>query len=172
MNEVFAELEIYEKEPSDFSLEASAVGCYVEIEGKLLLLQYSSQKIHVGKWDVPGGRLEDHETPEQGALRELFEETGILLEDRSQIQHVPPLYIHGKLDYIYYQFQILLDAVPSILLSPEHQNFIWASPEVRKALPLVDRAEDVLQMYRKALQKKGRASSINVHLILRTEDKL
>jgi 8-oxo-dGTP diphosphatase len=172
MNEVFSELQFYEKEPPGFSLQASAVGCYVEIEGKLLLLQYSPPKIHMGKWDVPGGMLEQNETLEQGALRELFEETGIFIEDRSRIRHVLSLYIRGKLDYLYHQFQIQLDAPPSILLSREHQNYVWASPSDMKALPLVERADDVLTLYRKTLLKKGRAACVNAYLLLRKENKI
>jgi 8-oxo-dGTP diphosphatase len=30
-------------------------------------------------WNIPSGRVEDHETPEEGACRELSEETGLMV---------------------------------------------------------------------------------------------
>ena len=172
MNEVFLDLEIFEKEPKGFSLSAEAVGCYIEIDGKLLLLQYSTEKVHVGKWDVPGGKLEENETPQEGAIRELFEETGIVLDQSSKVQHVLSLYIRGKLDYIYHQFKIQLDQIPPVHLSSEHLNFIWASGQDLKKLPLVERADDVLQFYRTALTNKRGAASVNAYLILRKDDQI
>lgn len=41
-------------------------------DGKLLLVRKPN-----AKWNLPGGKLEAKETPEQAAIRELAEETGI-----------------------------------------------------------------------------------------------
>lgn len=44
---------------------------------------------HAGQWALPGGRIDAGESPEQAALRELHEETGLRL---------PPAAILGRLD--------------------------------------------------------------------------
>src|SRR5690242_16173700 len=172
MNETFSDLEMHLKKPEGFASCAEAVGCYIEIDGRLLLLQYAAQKkIHRNKWDVPGGMLEENETPMQGALRELFEETGIAAEQLADISHVLTLYIRGKKDYIFHQFKCEMQAIPSVYLSSEHQNFTWASAQDLREMPLVDRAIDVLERYRYALHKQ-RAASVNAYLILRDQKRV
>jgi len=37
--------------------------------------------MHFGKWNVPGGKVEPGETPEECAAREVYEETGLTVED-------------------------------------------------------------------------------------------
>ena len=37
-------------------------------------------------WGLPGGGVEDHETFEQGAARELFEETGVSLAPQTRLR--------------------------------------------------------------------------------------
>ena len=44
---------------------------------------------HAGQYALPGGRLDDGETPEQAALRETHEEIGLRLE---------PSHVLGRLD--------------------------------------------------------------------------
>ncbi len=52
------------------------VGGIVVHAGHLLLVQRGQQP-SLGLWSIPGGRLEDGETPEQGCAREVREETGL-----------------------------------------------------------------------------------------------
>ncbi|MFH1771001.1 MAG: NUDIX domain-containing protein [archaeon] len=51
-------------------------GCRIEKDGKLLLLH----KIKWNHWELPGGKIEPGETPEQTAKREAEEETGCKVE--------------------------------------------------------------------------------------------
>lgn len=50
-----------------------------EAPALLLTRRALSLRVHAGQWALPGGRIDDGETPEQAALRELHEETGLVL---------------------------------------------------------------------------------------------
>lgn len=45
----------------------------------LLTKRASDLRTHAGQWAMPGGRIDDGESPEQAALRELQEEVGLAL---------------------------------------------------------------------------------------------
>ena len=57
--------------------------CYIERGGKYLMLLRNKKDgdINRGKWIGVGGKLEPGETPEQCALREIKEETGLTVRD-------------------------------------------------------------------------------------------
>jgi 8-oxo-dGTP diphosphatase len=48
-------------------------------DGRILLIRRGAQPFK-GEWAVPGGRIEDNETAEQCAVREMKEETGLDVE--------------------------------------------------------------------------------------------
>ena len=51
------------------------VGGIIEKEGKFLMVQEAKKKCY-GKWNFPAGHLEEGEKIYDGAIREIFEETG------------------------------------------------------------------------------------------------
>ena len=55
--------------------------CYIEQDGKYLMLHRTKKKkdINGGKWIGVGGHLEEGEAPEDCLVREVLEETGLLL---------------------------------------------------------------------------------------------
>ena len=53
--------------------------CYIKHDGCTLMV-YRNRKahdIHEGKWNGLGGKFEAEETPEECAVREVFEESGL-----------------------------------------------------------------------------------------------
>ena len=46
----------------------------------ILTRRLSTLRDHAGQWALPGGRIDDGETPEQTALREMSEEVGLTLD--------------------------------------------------------------------------------------------
>ncbi len=51
----------------------------------VLTRRAGSLRAHAGQWALPGGRIDEGETPEQAALRELHEEVGLQLGNDSLI---------------------------------------------------------------------------------------
>ena len=63
------------------SLNLTTVTCaLIESEGKILIARRAADQKLAGKWEFPGGKVEDKESPEECLKRELEEEFGIQVE--------------------------------------------------------------------------------------------
>ena len=54
-----------------------AVRCYLIKDNKVVVTKYKDGNIKAGYYEIPGGKIEEGETPEQTVVREMKEETGI-----------------------------------------------------------------------------------------------
>lgn len=150
-----ATISVYDKMPEQFSPKVEVAAIYVNVKGKILLLQLASHKRENGSWGVPCGKLEAHEKPLHAAKRELFEETGINIASDEAFEPLGTLYIRKpELDYAYHFFGICLNTMPLLLLSEEHCSYCWVSCEESKALPLMNGAKQALDAY---YQRRGKA---------------
>lgn len=57
--------------------------CYVRRAGRTLMMQRvkKTNDVHHGKWNGLGGKLQDGESPEECAIREIKEESGLVAQD-------------------------------------------------------------------------------------------
>lgn len=58
-----------------------AVRCYLVKDNKVVVTKYKEGKKKAGYYDIPGGKIEGEETPEQTAIREMKEETGLKIKN-------------------------------------------------------------------------------------------
>jgi 8-oxo-dGTP pyrophosphatase MutT (NUDIX family) len=138
---------VFETPPLHFQPKLEAGGCYLEWEGKILLLQNSLDDTEPGTWGIPGGKFEKGELPSIGAARELREETGLILES-SELIFLATLYMRKPaIDYLFHLFVYSLKEPVEIVLSSEHSNYCWASPQDMKTLPLMDGAKEAYAKY-------------------------
>lgn len=94
----------------------------VEKNGKFLLLKRASQDRYPNLWEMPGGRIEEGETEEECARRELFEETGLRISSMRFVRRVKRNSDHETLEVNYFYVMV---SNGKIKLSGEHSDFIW-----------------------------------------------
>lgn len=101
----------------------------IDFENQKVLLMYNKK---LNKWLQPGGHIEENETPEETAIRETFEETGIKIKiigptfDKKKFQPIATeRYVNKVGDMIDIQFV----AIPETkeLFNNENNKTMWFS---------------------------------------------
>ena len=114
---------------SPISVDVGTIECYVvqpHPDGwRVLLLQRAENTIRPGSWEVVTGSIDAGERPEQAAVREMGEETG-LPADRLYCVAVQPFYLPRRSSIqMSVVFAAFVDAPGAVVLSEEHQHFEW-----------------------------------------------
>jgi type II secretory ATPase GspE/PulE/Tfp pilus assembly ATPase PilB-like protein/8-oxo-dGTP pyrophosphatase MutT (NUDIX family) len=119
---------------------------------RVLTLQRALDTRCPGAWETVHGRIEPAEEPEEAALREVAEETGLGVERLYNVT-VQPFYLHHSHTVeLAVVFAAFVDPALPVKLGAEHQQYEWVSsdealerffwPRERAAL------QDVLHLYR------------------------
>ena len=106
----------------------------VDADGRVLLAQRPQGKQLAGLWEVPGGKVEAGETPEQCLIRELQEEIGI----ETEIPCLAPLTFAS---HSYDDFHLLMPLFVcrrfrGIAQPREGQALNWARPKQMRDYPM------------------------------------
>ena len=83
----------YIDKPEHFMIQLEVIGCYIKVQDKLLILKRSATSKEPHTWTVPSGKIESGESLLEGAQRELFEETGIVIDFSPHAKLLGSLYI-------------------------------------------------------------------------------
>jgi 8-oxo-dGTP diphosphatase len=103
--------------------------CYVRSEGKTLMIHRVKKQNddHAGKWNGLGGKLESGESPEECAIREMKEETGLTIRN-PELKGILtfPEFANGR-DWYVFVF-VIRDFEGELIDSPEG-NLAWIEDE-------------------------------------------
>jgi len=124
-------------------------------DGRVLITQRHPDKKWGGCWEYTGGSVIKGETPVQGALRELREETGLTVS----AQDLHPVYVDARCssDTIYHSFVVFFDPAGQSIQLQEgetvayellpYEAFRQAVTEERFAEPILRRFQDHREDY-------------------------
>lgn len=104
-----------------------AAGVLEQKDGSVFLVQRPHHKEMGGLWEIPGGKIEVGETPEEALIRELKEELGIQVST----QDLTPLTF---VSHAYEKFHLIMLVflckkwIGTITLHENQESFEWVQP--------------------------------------------
>lgn len=112
---------------NSFSIILAAGGLVTDTKGRCLMIK------RLGYWDLPKGKIDDDETPEIAAIREVKEETGInSISIIKQIDSSHHVFIENKNNWVFKTtYWFIMMGTESILKPQIEENITkvaWLSP--------------------------------------------
>ena len=117
--------------------------CVAVIKGNKFLLLKRNQKAGFAPntWGFPGGGSDPGEEPEECAIRETYEETGLKVRNLKFVRMITGS--KGKFVYFFvssdYEGEVDMEKVKD-----EHQDFAWITPKQMGDYTLTDAVEGVI----------------------------
>jgi len=117
-----------------------AVGIIRDEDGRILVAQRSKGAYLEGKWEFPGGKLEEGESSRDAVIRELYEEVGVQVSAVSYLTQI----VHD-----YDNFQVCLDIwmvdkYEGVVRGCEGQLIAWHTREAIEAMAIPPANEKIL----------------------------
>ena len=106
------------------------VGAVIVENGKILCAQRGPAKSLPLKWEFPGGKIEEGESPQEALRREIEEEMHCKIEIGDQIEHTVYEYDFGIVHLTTFYCK-LTEGKPVLT---EHKSIKWLSPDELKSL--------------------------------------
>ncbi len=114
------------------------VKAIIEKDNKILLLKRSEKYEHLTDcWDIPGGRINFGEDPEEGLKREIKEETGLQLKEIKQILDASTVFKNEEKHIVRITYLCTVEEGKHEI-SHEHTHLEWIPKEKMKALEYKD----------------------------------
>ena len=121
----------------------------IESGGKVLTAQRSEEMSMPLKWEFPGGKIKDGESPEECLKREVLEELGI------QVTVGPPLApaTHRYPTFTVTLFPFICAIAEGEITVHEHAAIAWLPPSELHTLDWAEADWPVIKRYQKASRK-------------------
>ncbi|MFB9521863.1 MULTISPECIES: (deoxy)nucleoside triphosphate pyrophosphohydrolase [Streptomyces] len=130
--------------------ETLVVGGALCRDGRLLAARRSAPPELAGRWELPGGKREPGETPEQALVRELREELGVEVEPLERIPGQWPL----KPGYVFQVWTArLLSGEPRPL--EDHDELRWLGPDESDTVDWLDQDRPAVAEAVRRLRAEG-----------------
>lgn len=113
------------------------VGCFLEYQGKFVMLRRLSHKPDGDGWGLPAGKVDSDESVETAALRELYEETGYqATSDQLEYLNEHRFFMPSGAVNDFIMYRIVTHTPHDVILeTSSHSAFRWVSPEEAYAIP-------------------------------------
>lgn len=139
---------LYFEKPDQFTPKFDVVSCFVEHNGKILLLHRAAHKPQGGTWCVPAGKVDEGEDLHTAMLRELREETGIIPPD-GKLDYFRETFVRYKeYDYPYHMYVLKLTQEPSVTIdTSDHVAYQWVTPEEALKVHLIEDEDVCIKLF-------------------------
>lgn len=136
---------------NEITLKVAAKAVIINKRAKILLLREANtyeEGTNIGRYQIPGGRLDPGESYNEGLKREAKEETGL------DVEPLYPLYvgewkptIKDKPHHIVAIFTVCKATSEKITLSEEHDKYFWIGPDELSDYDITEPDDEVLQRF-------------------------
>lgn len=113
------------------------VGCFVVKEGRFLMGRRRGAH-GPGTWSVPGGWIERGETPEVAAVREVREETGMVIGGARVVTATTTVHAEGLCSLTVWVVASWVSGEPTLIEPDKFVEHRWCSFEAGLPAPLFD----------------------------------
>lgn len=114
----------------DIPLYALGALVYAERDGQILLLRRAGGVLS-GQWYLPGGAVEAGESPVEGAIRELKEESGLSPVGELELIGAYRVWQYGR-DWLHVSYRCAVEG--EVVVSDEHHESMWIDPHDMRAV--------------------------------------
>ncbi len=115
----------------------------IEVGGKVLCTQRSDAMSLPLKWEFPGGKIDEGESPEECLKRELNEELGI----EASVGQACPTTTHHYPDFSVTLYPFICEIISGHITLHEHKAMVWLTGEELQALDWAEADLPVIEEY-------------------------
>lgn len=140
--------EILTSPPAGFTPKFQVAACYMQHEGKFLLLLRNDDKPEGNKWGMPGGKVDVGETHRMTIAREVAEETGIVVPHDDFVFAHTAYVRYPDYDFVFHIYSLDFTVLPELAIhATEHKAALWATPEEALRMTLVAGNDTLVRMF-------------------------